>query len=454
MKRNFRPHLLLLLFLIASAHAQQTVPLTLDRGDTAWMLMSSALVLLMTPGLAFFYGGLTRTKSVLNTIMMGFGTMGLVGVLWVMLGYTLAFGDNGSSPYIGSLENAFMQGIDQNTLWGTFEAATGHAIPKYVFVMFQGMFAIITAALISGALIDRMKFSAFMVFIACWTLLVYSPLAHWVWDASGWLFKLGALDFAGGTVVHISSGVSALVAATLLGERMKTTKRQAVPHNIPYVLLGAGLLWFGWFGFNAGSALGANGSASLAFITTSTATSAAMLAWVLWEALRGQRPSAIGAATGSVVGLVAITPAAGFVSPMSAILIGMIAASCSFWVIQYKHRLKADDALDVFACHAVGGTVGSLLTGVFASKAVNGAYSGVIDGNWAQLGIQAVGVLAAVAVAAAGTWTLMKLLDAVFRVRVTPPYETAGLDLSEHAQEAYQEEKYPPLGTPSVVSGD
>lgn len=453
MKRN--PLLLFTLFaLMRTAHAQDAVPLTLDRGDTAWMLMSSALVLLMTPGLAFFYGGLTRTRSVLNTIMMSFGTMGIVGVLWVLFGYSLAFGDHASSPYIGTLANVFMQGIDQNTLIGTFEASTGHAIPKYVFVMFQGMFAIITAALISGALIDRMKFGVFLLFITLWSLLVYSPLAHWVWDASGWLFKLGALDFAGGTVVHISSGISAVVAATLLGERMKTTKRQAVPHNIPFVLLGAGLLWFGWFGFNAGSALGANGSASLALITTSTATSAAMLAWVIWESIRGQRPSAIGAATGSVVGLVAITPAAGFVSPISAILIGMIAASCSFWVIQYKHRFKADDALDVFACHAVGGIVGSLLTGVFASKAVNTAYSGVIDGNWAQLGIQAVGVLAAVCLAAAGTWILMKVLDALFHVRVAPPLEMAGLDLSEHAQEAYQEEHFPPLGAPTVVSGD
>ncbi|GGJ29113.1 ammonium transporter [Deinococcus roseus] len=457
MKRN--THLSLfgcstLLALTTISHAQAAVPLTLDRGDTAWMLMSSALVLLMTPGLAFFYGGLTRTKSVLNTILMCFGTMGVVGVLWVLFGYSLAFGDNASSPYIGTLANLFMNGIDQNTLYGTFEAATGHAIPKYVFVMFQGMFAIITAALISGALVDRMKFSMFLLFVSLWSLLVYAPLAHWVWDASGWLFKMGALDFAGGTVVHISSGVSALVAATLLGERMKATKRLALPHNIPFVLLGAGLLWFGWFGFNAGSALGANGSASLAFITTSTATSAAMLGWLLWEAMRGQKPSAIGAATGSVVGLVAITPAAGFVSPGSAILIGLIASTCSFWVIQYKHRMRADDALDVFACHAVGGVVGSLLTGVFASRAVNGAYSGVLDGNWTQLGIQAVGVMAAILLAAAGTWLILKLLDAVFRIRVAPPHETAGLDVSEHAQPAYQEEQVPPLGAPAIVSGD
>ncbi|WP_034342431.1 ammonium transporter [Deinococcus misasensis] len=451
---NRKHSLMFILFLLSVAHAQQTVPLELNRGDTAWMLASTALVMLMTPGVAFFYGGLTRARSVLNTLMMGFGTIGVVGVLWVVLGYSLAFGDVSSGGWVGSLSNLFLKGIGPETLTGTFEASKGNAIPKLLFVMFQGMFAIITAALISGALIDRMKFPMFLFFVSLWSLLVYAPLAHWVWDPSGWLYKLGALDFAGGTVVHISAGVAALVAASVLGERMKTTKRQGLPHNVPYVLLGAGLLWFGWFGFNAGSALGANGSASLAFITTSTAASAAMLGWVLWEAMRGQKPSAIGAATGSVVGLVAITPAAGFVGPMWAILIGLIAASASYWTLQLKSRFKADDALDVFACHAVGGAVGALLTGVFASRAVNGAYSGVIDGNWAQLGIQALSVVAAAVFSGLGTWLVMKLLDAAFRVRVAPSYETAGLDLSEHAQEAYSEDKTPALAAPVVVPGD
>lgn len=445
-----KKHLATALALTGVALAADPTPV-IDRGDTAWLLASTALVLLMTPGLAFFYGGLTRAKSVLNTMMMSFIAMGVVGVLWVLFGYTLAFGDNATSPWIGTLANIGMNGIGQNSLAATFEE--GHYIPKYVFVMFQGMFAIITAALISGAVVDRMKFGAFALFIAIWTLVVYSPLAHIVWDAKGYLFNLGALDFAGGTVVHISSGVAALVAALVLGPRLKSTKRAGVPHNVPFVLLGAGLLWFGWFGFNAGSALGANGSASLAFITTSTATSAAMLGWLLWEVIRGQKPSAVGAATGTVVGLVAITPAAGFVSPVYAILIGLIAASASFWVVQLKNKLAADDALDVFACHGVGGIVGALLTGAFAFS--TGAGKGTLE----QMGIQAISILFAVVLSGVGSFVILKVIDAIMGLRVAPNKETAGMDLSEHAEEGYSgndlsyaEDNKNPLGAPVILS--
>lgn len=439
MKNRLLPLAALALLSSASASAPK-----LDSGDTAFMLVSAALVFLMTPGLAFFYGGLTRSKSVLNTMMMSVIAIGVGGVLWLVAGYSLAFGEGGGA-LIGGLGNVGFAGL-AGQLSGT--------IPAYVFAAFQAMFAIITLALISGAVVDRMKFSAFTLFIALWTLLIYSPLAHWVWSADGWLFKRGALDFAGGTVIHISAGMAALVAALVLGPRLATVKRTAVPHNVPFVLLGAGLLWFGWFGFNAGSALGANQTAGLAFITTTVATASALLAWLGWEVARGQKPTAVGAATGIVVGLVAITPACGFVGPLSALVIGALGATASFWAVQLKHRFAADDVLDVFACHGVAGIVGALLTGVFAQKAYNELGSGVLDGNWAQLGVQAIGVLATIVFVGLGSFVLLRLVGLVTGgLRLGAQQEMAGLDVSAHQEQGYSDDEGP-LGAPVLLGGD
>ncbi len=407
-----------LVALLGVAFAQE-----LDTGDTAWMMTSSALVLLMTPGLAFFYGGLARGKSVLNTMLMSFIAMGIIGVLWVVVGYSIAFGEGG---------NAFFGSFSAVGLNGLVDGVSG-TIPTLVFVVFQGMFAIITPALISGAVVDRMKFSAYVLFITLWSVLIYAPLAHTVWSADGWLFNLGALDFAGGTVVHMSAGFSALVAAWLLGPRLASTRRTALPHNIPFVLLGAGLLWFGWFGFNAGSALSANGTAALAFLTTNTAAAAAMVVWLLCEMARGHKPSAVGAATGAVVGLVTITPAAAFVSPLAAIAVGAIGALLAFGVVQLKNRIGIDDALDVFACHGVGGTVGAILTGVFAFT----TGSGVATGQ--QIIIQLISVGATLAFTSIGTIVLLKLIDATIGLRVSAQDETVGIDLASHQEEGYSD---------------
>ncbi len=398
----------------------------LNAGDTAWMLTASALVLLMTPGLAFFYGGLARGKAVLNTMLMSFIAMGIVGVLWVLVSYSLAFGegDHRFSAYVGGLSAVGLSGLT-GEVSGT--------IPTLVFVMFQAMFAIITPALISGAIVDRMKFSSYVLFITLWSVLIYAPLAHWVWSADGWLFNLGALDFAGGTVVHMSAGFSALVAAWVLGPRLASSRRNALPHNIPFVLLGAGLLWFGWFGFNAGSALAANQTAALAFLTTNTAAAAAMIVWVLCEVMRGNKATAVGAATGAVVGLATISPAAAFVSPLAAIAVGAIGALCAFGVVQLKSRIGIDDALDVFACHGVGGTVGAILTGVFAFT----TGSGVATGQ--QVGIQLISVGATLAFASIGTVVLLKLIDATLGLRISARDETVGIDLASHQEEGYSD---------------
>ena len=408
--------------LLGTAFAQEV-----NTGDTAWLLTSTALVLLMTPGLAFFYGGLARGKSVLNTMLMSFIAMGVVGVLWIVVGYSLAFGSSGSA-FIGSLDIIGLNGITADSVLDVFGAGT---VPTFMFVMFQAMFAIITPALISGAVVDRMKFSAYVAFIALWSVLIYAPLCHTVWHPDGWLFGLGALDFAGGTVVHISAGFSALVAAALLGPRLPSTRRNALPHNIPFVLLGAGLLWFGWFGFNAGSAVAANGTAGLAFVTTNTAAAAAVLVWLLCETLRGHRPSAVGAATGSVVGLVSITPAAAFVSPLAAIAIGAVGAAAAFGVVQLKNRIGVDDALDVFACHGVGGMVGAVLTGVFAFT--TGA--GVATGD--QVLIQLLSVAATLVFTSVGTLVLLKLIDWTIGLRISAQDETVGVDLATHHEEGY-----------------
>ena len=435
----------LLALALSGAASAQAAP-KLDTGDTAFMILSAALVMLMTPGLAFFYGGMVRSKSVLNTMMMSFIALAIVGVLWAVIGYTMAFGAGGNS-LIGSLTNL---GLKNTTGPGSLVGT----IPTPVYVAFQAMFAIIAPALISGAIVDRMRFGAFALFVALWTVLIYSPLAHWVWSSDGWLFKLGVLDFAGGTVIHIAAGISGLVAALVIGPRMPLTRRASLPHNVPFVLLGAALLWFGWFGFNAGSALGANYIAGNAFMTTNTATATAVLGWLMWELLRGQKPTAVGAATGAVVGLVAITPACGYVSPMAAVVIGLVAASASFWAVQLKTRFKMDDALDVFACHGVAGIVGAMLTGVFASKFVNQSIAGgVVDGNWGQLGTQALGVVTTLAFVGAGSFVLLKLIGLIMPLRVTERQETMGIDLVSHEEEGYREAENS-LSAPVMLGGD
>lgn len=414
------------------AAAPAAVELVLDRGDTAFLLICSALVLLMTPALAFFYGGLSRSKSVLNTMMMSFAAMGVVSVLWTVVGFSIAFGDNPMGEYFGSWDNVMLAGMDMSTLAATFEA--GHGIPKYVFVMFQMTFAIIAAALISGALVDRMKFSAYLLFIGLWSILVYSPIAHWVWDATGWLFVMGALDFAGGTVVHINAGVSALVAAAVLGPRLKVSRQHAVPHNIPFVMLGSGLLWFGWFGFNAGSALGANGSAGLALLTTQIATGMALMTWLIWEKVSGHAMSAVGAATGAVVGLVAITPAAGLVSPAYAIVIGVLGATGSFWAVRYKKVFKVDDVLDVFACHGVAGMIGAIATGAFAFSTLPADLAKPVS---EQIQIQLIAVGSTLLYSAVMTFVILKLIDITLGLRASQADEMQGVDIACHEEAGY-----------------
>ena len=416
---------------LVAAAAQAPAAAALSAGDTAWVLMSSALVLLMTVGLAFFYGGLVRPKNSLNTMMMSVVALGVIGVQWVLVGYSLAFAPG--TPWLGSLTWVLFHGVGL-----TPDATYAATIPHQAHALFQGMFAIITPALISGAIVERMRFRAYVVFLVLWATLVYDPLAHWVWGAGGWLATRGALDFAGGTVVHISAGVSALVMARLMGPRRDFRRAPLVPHSVPLVLLGAGLLWFGWFGFNAGSALAANGIASLAFVNTNAAAAAALVAWALLDTARLGKATAVGAATGAVAGLVAITPAAGYVSTGAALAIGVLGAGVAYAAMQIRSRTRLDDALDVFSCHGMAGITGALLTGVFASKAVNPAGAdGLLAGNAAQLGIQALAVLAAVAIAAVGTAAIYGLLRVTMAVRADVHEEIEGLDLSEHGEEAY-----------------
>ena len=395
-----------------------------DPGDTAWVLVSTALVLLMVPGLALFYGGMVRSKNVLSTLMMSFIAMGVLGIQWVVAGYSLSFGGSGHA-LIGGLDRLFLSGIGPDSLTGT--------IPTLAFVAFQGMFAIITPALISGALVERVRFGTYTVFIVLWAFLVYDPLAHWVWGEGGWLLELGALDFAGGTVVHISSGVSALAAILVLGKRRGYPTEPFIPHNLTLTLLGAGLLWFGWFGFNAGSALAANGTAVMAFLSTSTAAAAGMLGWLLAEKARFGKPSALGAASGCVAGLVAITPGAGFITPGWAIVVGGVGGALCFYAVCLKGRLGYDDALDVLGVHGVGGTWGALATGMFATV---GAGS-LITGDVRQFGVQVVGVVAAAVYAFVVTWLLCRALDATLGLRVSDEDELLGLDQAEHGEVGY-----------------
>jgi Amt family ammonium transporter len=403
----------------------------IDSGDNAWVLVSSAFVMLMVPGLALFYGGMVRKKNVLNTLMFSFAALGIVTLQWVIFGYSLSFGPD-VGGIVGSLKWIGLSGV------GLEPGDYADTIPHQSFMVFQMMFAIITPALISGAVAERMKFSAFVVFIAIWTTIVYDPICHWVWGG-GWMGNLGALDFAGGTVVHISSGVSALAAALVLGKRKGYMKDIMAPHNLPMTLLGAGLLWFGWFGFNAGSALASGTLATSAFVATQVATAAAVIGWLAIEWIQRGKPTALGAASGAVAGLVAITPAAGFVGPMSSIVIGFAAGIiCYMAVSLIKPMLGYDDSLDAFGIHGVGGAWGALATGLFASTAVNpdGA-NGLFFGNaslvWKQ--IISIGVTAIYAFVV--TYVLLLILDAVMGIRITEENEVIGADLTEHGESAY-----------------
>ena len=397
----------------------------MNQADTAWMLVATALVLLMTPALAFFYGGLVRSKNSLNTMMMSFISLGFVGILWALFGYSLAF--TPGNALIGDLSNMFLRGVGLEAK-GT--------IPHSLFMCYQGTFCIITAALISGSIVERMRFSAYVAFISLWALVVYSPIAHWVWGG-GWLAQWGALDFAGGTVVHVNAAVAAVVAAVVVGKRAEYPSSSLLPHNVPFVLLGAGLLWFGWFGFNAGSALAASPIAGLAFTTTMLAPAATLVVWTFLDVMRSGKPTAVGGATAIVVGLVAITPAAGFISPMSAILLGGFAAVPSYLALQWRAKTSLDDSLDVLAAHGVGGTVGAMLTGVFAEKALNGVADGALFGNPGQLLIQGAAVLAAIVYSGVMSFVLLKLIAVFVPLRATSSDEASGLDITMHGEEAY-----------------
>ena len=399
----------------------------MNAADTAWVLVSSALVLFMTPGLALFYGGLVRSKNVLGTIMHSFILIGLVSVLWALFGYSLAFGPD-IGTLIGGLDYVGLAGVGMDEV--NSPAAN---LPHLAFMIFQCMFAVITPALITGAFAERLKFSSFLIFSTLWLILVYCPMAHWVWGG-GWMFKLGALDFAGGAVVHMSSGAAALAAAICCGKRQDFGRSPIIPHNLPMTLLGTGILWFGWFGFNAGSALAANGAAANAFVTTHMATCAAMLGWIAVEWLHNGKPTTLGAASGALAGMVAITPAAGFVTPMPALVIGLIAGAVCYGGVLMKSRLGYDDSLDVVGIHGLGGTWGALATGLFAS--INA--KGLFYGNPGQLWIQFVSVVATWVFCFAMSFILFKLVDALFGLRVSPESEQRGLDVSEHSEAGYQ----------------
>lgn len=406
--------------------------LKVDTGDTAWVLTSSALVLAMTmPGLTLFYGGLVRSKNILGTIMHSVIILCLVSLIWILFGYSLAFGPD-KGGIIGGLEWAGLYGVGSEP-----HPTYGPTIPHQVFMLFQLMFAAITPALITGAFAERMRFSALLLFSALWSVLIYTPVAHWIWGG-GWLGQMGALDFAGGAVVHISSGASALVCALVMGHRKGYGVEYMAPHNLPFTLLGTGLLWFGWFGFNAGSALGANGVAGSAFLATHTAAATAALVWMWVEWVHRGRPTVLGVASGAIAGLATVTPGAGFVGPFSAMIIGVFAGVLCYFAVVWKGRMGYDDSLDVVGIHGVGGVVGILATGLFASKAVNSSGGdGLFFGHGAQLGIQAIVVVAVALFSLVGTWLILKVVDASVGLRVSPEDESTGLDLSQHNERAY-----------------
>lgn len=398
--------------------------------DTAWMLVATGLVLLMTPALAFFYSGMVRSKNALNTMMMSFSALGFVAIAWALLGYTLALSGDGN--LIGDLRYLLLNNVGIENKG----AVVPITIPHMLWMIFQGTFAIITAALVSGAVVERMRFPAFLLFITFWSLLVYVPIAKWVWGG-GFLADLGAWDFAGGTVVHINAGIAAVVAALVLGVRKDFGRQAILPHNVPFVLLGAALLWFGWFGFNAGSAWAASATAGLALTNTILAPAATIVVWSLIDLMRTGRVTAVGLATAVVVGLVVITPAAGFVSPFYALVMGAIGAFPSYYVLLWRARSGLDDSLDVFAAHGVGGIAGAILTGVFAQKSINGLFDGLVAGNPAQVLTQAFAVLIVVVYSGAITFVLLKLVDAIIPLRAAAKEEGVGMDITQHGEEAY-----------------
>ncbi|HYD53811.1 MAG TPA: ammonium transporter [Gemmatimonadaceae bacterium] len=419
----------------------------ISAGDTAWVMISTGLVLLMVPGLALFYGGLVRARAALNTFMMSFAALAVILVQWVLVGYSMAFAPG---RVIGDLRWAGFR--DVTAVAGPYSAT----IPHLSFAAFQAMFAGITFALISGAIVERIRFRVYLVLAVVWSTIVYAPLAHWVWATDGWIRALGALDFAGGTVVHVSAGTAALVAALMIGRRRDLRRTALVPHNVPFTILGAGMLWFGWIGFNAGSALAADGVAANALVTTVTAAATAFVAWMVLDMARGGRATAVGAATGAVAGLVAITPAAGFVTPVSALAIGALGAVGSYVAIQLRSRSRIDDALDVFACHGVAGILGAVLTGVFATKSVNplGADGLIAAGNWSLVGVQALAVLATMAFVAPVTALSLKAISLVTPLRLEVPREYTGVDLSEHSEHAYHDGEASDLAGGGVRIGE
>jgi len=443
--------LLLTSFLALSSTSlwAQTAAPTVDSGDTAWMIVATALVLLMSiPGLALFYGGLVRRKNVLNVFMQCFILVAVISIEWVICGYSLAFGSSTGAlaPYIGSFDWAFLNNIKVTDLSPYFISHSqigldGKAIgtiPHIVFIMFQGMFAVITPALIIGAFAERINFKGFLVFSLLWAIFIYNPIAHWVWSGDGWLFKLGALDFAGGTVVHISAGIAAIVTAVMLGKRRDYKGHAIPPHNITYVVIGAALLWFGWFGFNAGSGLAADGLAANALMTTHLAAATAALTWALLEWFLDKRPTIVGISTGAVGGLVAITPAAGFVGVAGALVIGVaVSVVCFIMVAKVKPKLGYDDSLDAFGVHGIGGILGAILTGVLASPLVQSAYSGSIYGNYHQLVVQLIAVGTTIVFSGVGTFILFKITDLLVGVRATDKHEAIGLDETQHGENAY-----------------
>ncbi|MGH8746684.1 MAG: ammonium transporter [Burkholderiales bacterium] len=409
----------------ASADADPAI----NSGDTAWMMTSMALVLMMTiPGLGLFYGGMVRKKNVLATLAQSFIVTCLVTVLWFMIGYTLAFTDGGS--FVGDFSRVFLHGMGKTTVSGL-----SGAVPESVFMSFQMTFAIITPALIAGAFADRMKFSALLWFMGLWLIFVYSPIAHWVWSANGWLAKMGALDFAGGTVVHVNAGVAGLVCALVLGKRLGYGKEVMAPHNLVLTMIGASLLWVGWFGFNAGSAVSAGGRAGMAMTVTQIATATAALSWMFAEWMAKGKPSLLGMCSGAVAGLVAITPASGFVDPMGAFIIGIAGGAICFWTATYmKNMLGYDDSLDAFGVHGIGGTIGAILTGVFAVKAIGGT-AGVLEGNGGQLWTQIIAVAGVAAYDAIVTFIVLKVIDMAIGLRVTEEEEREGLDITQHGEQ-------------------
>ncbi len=427
----------------AAPVAAKPVPF-ISAGNTAWMLVATALVMLMTiPGLALFYGGLVRSKNILNVLMQCFILTAVITLEWIVFGYSNAFGSSTGAlaPYIGGFDWAFLKGIGISDVSPYFISQETERIPHLVFVLFQCMFAVITPALIIGAFAERMKFRGFLVFSLLWAIVVYNPVAHWVWSADGWLFKLGALDFAGGTVVHINAGIAALVTAVMLGKRrLPNGQHITAPHNIPLVVIGAALLWFGWFGFNAGSGLAADGLAASAFLTTHVAAAAAALSWALLDWFINKKPTVVGIATGAVAGLVAITPAAGFVDVTGALVIGLlVSVFCFFMVSVVKVKFGYDDSLDAFGVHGIGGIWGAIATGLFASPLIQSAYSGTFYGNSKQLGIQLMAIAATVIYSGIMTIILFKVVEKTLGIRATEEEEDAGLDITQHHETAYSD---------------